>query len=154
MIFLIVVLSVAYTAIFLGLGGGEVVAEAIVGTPGGRWGAFAVIMFIVFILGMFLDWIGIVFIMVPILAPTIIALEFNPLWFAMMVVINLQTGFMSPPFATSIFYLRGAAAPELGIAYGHIIKGVYPFIAIVLVVIVLCIFFPEIVLWLPGQMIR
>jgi tripartite ATP-independent transporter DctM subunit len=154
MIFLIVVLSVAYTAIFLSLGGGEVVAEAIVGTPGGRWGAFAVIMFIVFILGMFLDWIGIVFIMVPILAPTIIALEFNPLWFAMMVVINLQTGFMSPPFATSIFYLRGAAAPELGISYGHIIKGVYPFIAIVLVVIVLCIFFPEIVLWLPGQMIR
>jgi tripartite ATP-independent transporter DctM subunit len=154
MIFLIVVLSVAYTAIFLGLGGGEVVADAITGTPGGRWGAFAVIMFIVFILGMFLDWIGIVFIMVPILAPTIIALEFNPLWFAMMVVINLQTGFMSPPFATSIFYLRGAAAPELGIAYGHIIKGVYPFIAIVLVVIMLCIFFPEIVLWLPGQMIR
>ncbi len=154
MIFLIVVLSVAYTAVFLSLGGGDVVAEAIVGTPGGRWGAFAVIMFIVFILGMFLDWIGIVFIMVPILAPTIIALEFNPLWFAMMVVINLQTGFMSPPFATSIFYLRGAAAPELGVEYGHIIKGVYPFITIVLVVITLCVFFPQIVLWLPGQMIR
>ncbi|TES89133.1 MAG: TRAP transporter large permease subunit [Dehalococcoidia bacterium] len=92
--------------------------------------------------------------MVPILAPTIIALEFNPLWFAMMVVINLQAGFLSPPFATSIFYLRGAAAPELGIAYGHIIKGVYPFIAIVLVVITLCVFFPQIVLWLPGLMIR
>ena len=121
---------------------------------GGRWAAFAIIMLIVLILGMFLDWIGIVFIMVPILAPTIIALEFNPLWFAMMVVINLQAGFLSPPFATSIFYLRGAAAPELGIAYGHIIKGVYPFIAIVLVVITLCVFFPRIVLWLPGLMIR
>jgi len=154
MIFLIVVLSVAYTSVFLSLGGGQVVADAIVGTPGGRWGAFAIIMFIVFILGMFLDWIGIVFIMVPIMAPTIIALEFNPLWFAMMVVINLQTGFMSPPFATSIFYLRGAAAPELGVEYGHIIKGVYPFITIVLVVITLCVFFPQIVLWLPAQMIR
>jgi len=154
MIFLIVVLSVAYTSVFLSLGGGQVVADAIVAVPGGRWGSFAIIMFIVFILGMFLDWIGIVFIMVPIMAPTIIALEFNPLWFAMMVVINLQTGFMSPPFATSIFYLRGAAAPDLGIEYGHIIKGVYPFIAIVLVVITLCVFIPEIVLWLPGQMIR
>jgi tripartite ATP-independent transporter DctM subunit len=154
MIFLIVVLSVAYTSVFLSLGGGDVVANVIVSAPGGRWGSFVIIMFIVFILGMFLDWIGIVFIMVPILAPTIIALEFNPLWFAMMVVINLQTGFMSPPFATSIFYLRGAAAPELGVEYGHIIKGVYPFITIVLVVITLCVFFPQIVLWLPGQMIR
>ncbi len=154
MIFLIVVLSVAYTSVFISLGGGDVIANAVMATPGGRWAAFAIIMLIVLILGMFLDWIGIVFIMVPILAPTIIALEFNPLWFAMMVVINLQAGFLSPPFATSIFYLRGAAAPELGIAYGHIIKGVYPFIAIVLVVITLCVFFPQIVLWLPGLMIR
>jgi len=80
MIFLIVVLFVAYTSVFLSLDGGDVVANAIVAASGGRWGVFAIIMFIVFILSMFLDWVGIAFIMVPILAPTIIALEFNPLW--------------------------------------------------------------------------
>jgi TRAP-type mannitol/chloroaromatic compound transport system permease large subunit len=106
-------------------------------------------MFIVFILGMFMDWIGIVFIVVPIVLPTIAVLEFDLLWMIMMIVINLQSGFLSPPFATSIFVLRGSADPALGIQYGDIIRGVYPFIAIVFVVIVLCIVFPEIVLWLP-----
>jgi len=146
---LIAILSVAYTSVFLILGGGDVVANAIVSVPGGRWGGFALIMLIVFILGMFMDWIGIVFIIVPIVLPTIAVLEFDLLWMIMMIVINLQSGFLSPPFATSIFVLRGSADPALGIQYGDIIRGVYPFIAIVFIVIVLCVIFPEIILWLP-----
>ncbi len=149
MALLIAILSVAYTSVFLILGGGDVVANAIMAVPGGRWGGFALIMFIVFILGMFMDWIGIVFIIVPIILPTIAVLKFDLLWMIMMIVVNLQSGFLSPPFATSIFVLRGSADPSLGIQYGDIIRGVYPFIAIVFVVIGLCVAFPDIVLWLP-----
>ena len=146
---LIAVLSVAYTSIFLLLGGGEAVADVILAAPGGRWGSFALIMFIVFILGMFMDWMGIVFIIVPILLPAIGVLGFDLLWSVMMVVIMLQTGFLSPPFATAIFLLRGSADPSLGIEYGDIIKGVYPFIGLVVVMIILCMVYPDIILWLP-----
>jgi len=149
MVLLIAVLSVAYTSIFLLLGGGEAVAEIIVAAPGGRWGSFVAIMFLVFILGMFMDWMGIIFIIVPILLPAIDILGFDLLWAVMMVVINLQMGFLSPPFATAIFYLRGAADPKLGVQTGDIIRGVYPFICVVFIVIVLCSIFPDIVLWLP-----
>ena len=146
---LIATLSVAYTSIFLILGGGEVIADAILAAPGGKWGAFAVLMFLVFILGMFMDWIGIIFIIVPILLPTIDVLGFDLLWAIMMLVLMLQTGFLSPPFASAIFVCRGAADPKLGVDIIHIIRGVFPFIAIVCVVIVLCTVFPEIILWLP-----
>ncbi len=146
---LIATLSVAYTSIFLILGGGEVIADAILAAPGGKWGAFAVLMFLVFILGMFMDWIGIIFIIVPILLPTIDVLGFDLLWAIMMLVLMLQTGFLSPPFASAIFVCRGAADPKLGVDIMHIIRGVFPFIAIVCVVIVLCTVFPDIILWLP-----
>jgi TRAP-type mannitol/chloroaromatic compound transport system permease large subunit len=95
---------------------------------------------------MFMDWIGIVFIIASITLPTIAVLKFDLLW---MIAVNLQSGFLSPPFATSIFVLRGSADPGLGIQYGDIIRGVYPFIAIVFVVMGLCVIFPDIVLWLP-----
>jgi tripartite ATP-independent transporter DctM subunit len=146
---LIATLSVAYTSVFLVLGGGEVVANFILAAPGGRWGSFALIMFIVFVLGMFMDGMGIVFIIIPILLPSIDVLGFDLLWSLMMVVIMIQSGFLSPPFATALFVLRGTADPSLGIEYGHLIRGVYPFIAVVFVVIVLCAVFPDIILWLP-----
>ena len=152
MILLIVAMSVAYTSVFLWLGGGDVVAGYITAAPGGRWGAFALIMIIIVILGMFLEWMGVVFVMVPILGPTVTALGFDPLWFAMMIVICLQTGFLSPPFATAIFYLRGAVDPSLGVSTMDVIRGVYPFIGVVLLVIFLCVVFPQIVLWLPSTM--
>jgi len=146
---LIATLSVAYTSVFLVLGGGEVVANYILAAPGGRWGSFALIMFIVFILGMFMDWMGIVFIIVPILLPTIDVLGFDLLWSLMMVVVMIQSGFLSPPFATALFVLRGTADPKLGIEYGHLIRGVYPFIGVIVLVIFLCAIFPDIILWLP-----
>lgn len=153
MIYLIGALSFAYVGVFIGAGCGDVIEEFILGAPGGRWGGFLAIMFIVFLLGFFIDWIGIVFIMVPIVAPIAPALGFDSLWFGMMLVINLQMSFMTPPFAAAIFYLRGSADPALGITMGDIINGVWPFVICIIIGLVLCVIFPELILWLPGKMI-
>ncbi len=152
MVLLIAGCSTAFVSIFLSAGGGGVVENFILSVPGGRWGAFALIMVVCFILGMFIDWIGIIFVMVPILAPIIPRLGFEPLWFAMMVIVNLQMSFLTPPFAYSIFFLKGAAAPELGINTSDIIRGVIPFIILIAIGLVLMIAFPQIILWLPSTM--
>ena len=150
---IIAALSYAFVGVFMSAGSGEVVSNFILSVPGGRWAAFTVIMLIVFLLGMFIEWIGIVFIIVPIFSPIIIKLGFNPLWAGMMVCINLQMAFQTPPMAMSIFVLKGTAPPELGITIGHIIKGVIPFILIIMFTLVLCTIFPGIITWLPEKMI-
>jgi len=152
-VLLIGCLSFAFVGIFISAGCGEVVTNVITSAPFGRWGAFAAVMFIVFILGMFIDWIGIVFIMVPILAPIGPQLGFDPLWFGMMICINLQMSFMTPPFAVSIFVCRGTAAPELGVTISDIIRGVIPFVILIMVGMGLCIAFPQIILWIPSKML-
>lgn len=152
MVLLIAGCSTAFVSVFLSAGGGDVVANLILSIPGGRWMAFALIMLIAFILGMFIDWIGIIFILVPILAPIVPKLGFNPLWFAMMIIVNLQMSFLTPPFAYSIFFLKGAAAPELGIDTTDIIRGVIPFIGLIIIGLLLMIAFPQIILWLPSTM--
>jgi TRAP-type mannitol/chloroaromatic compound transport system permease large subunit len=119
--------------------------------PGGKWVSFTVIMMIVFFLGMFIEWIGIVFIIVPIFSPIFQKLGFNPLWAGMMVCVNLQMAFMTPPMAMSIFVLRGAAKKELGISMGDIIRGVLPFVAIVAFTLVLLMIFPQLITWLPDK---
>ena len=150
---IIAALSYAFVGVFMSAGSGEVVSNFILSVPGGRWAAFTVIMLIVFLLGMFIEWIGIVFIIVPIFSPIIIKLGFNPLWAGMMVCINLQMAFQTPPMAMSIFVLKGTASPELGLTIGHIIKGVIPFILIIMFTLVLCTIFPGIITWLPEKMI-
>lgn len=152
-VLLIGCLCFAFVGIFMSAGCGEVVTSAIMGAPFGRWGPFAVVMLIVFLLGMFIEWIGIVFIIVPIITPIVATLGFDPLWFGMMVCINLQMAFMSPPLAMSIFVCKGTAAPELGVTMADIIRGVIPFIILVMIGLALFIAFPQIILWLPGQMI-
>jgi tripartite ATP-independent transporter DctM subunit len=154
MIFLIAIMAYAFTAVFIRAGCGEVVKELILAAPGGRWGAFAIIMFIAFLLGFFIDWLGIVFIMVPIVTPVASALGFDPVWFSIMICVNLQMSFMTPPFAWAIFIVRGTAAPELGVTTGDIIRGVIPFVILIMVGLGLCIAFPELILWLPGLMIK
>lgn len=153
MALLIGALSLAAVGIFMKLGCGKVVESFLLGLPGGRWSAFAGIMFIVFILGMLIDWLPIIFIVVPITAPILPALGFDPLWFAIMVCVNFQMSFMTPPFAFAMFVLKGAAPPELGITTIDIIKGMYPFVGIVVVDMALCVAFPQIILWLPSKMI-
>lgn len=150
---IIAALCYAYVGIFMSAGAGEVVARLILAVPGGKWASFAVIMVIVFLLGMFIEWIGIVFIIVPIFSPIIVQLGFNPLWAAMMVCINLQMAFQTPPMAMSIFVMKGTAPPEYGVTMGHIIKGVIPFVIIIMIVLFLCTVFPEIITWLPEKMI-
>ena len=140
--------------IFISAGGAQVVEDLILATPGGRWGSLAAVMFLVFILGFFIDWIGILFIIVPIISPLAPAMGFDPLWFAIMVCVNLQASFMTPPFAPGIFFLRGTVSPDLGISMEDIIRGVIPFALLVLVGVVLLAVFPEIALWLPAQMIK
>jgi tripartite ATP-independent transporter DctM subunit len=154
MAFLIVWGATMFTGTFLRLGGGEVVTNLVLAMPGGRWGAFGVIMFIIFILGMFIDWMGILFVMVPIVTPIGDVLGFDPIWFALMVCVNLQMSFMTPPFAYAIFFLKGISKPEWGVTTGHIIRGVFPFVALIIIGIVLCAVFPQIILWLPGIMIK
>ncbi len=146
--------SVAFTGVFLKAGGGEVVQEFVLGTPGGRWGIFFVVMFIYFILGFFIEWLGIFFIMVPILAPLAPMLGFDPVWFGIMIVVNLQMSFLTPPYAFAIFVLRGVAPPELGLTSAHIIRGVIPYIFIIMFAMILMIIFPSLITWLPELMIR
>lgn len=152
-ILLVGAMSFAYTGVFLGSGGGKVVADLILATPGGKWAAFAVIMFICFLLGMFIDWIGIIFIMVPIITPIFATLGFDPVWAAIMICVNLQTSFMTPPFAMAIYICRGAADPALGVTVADIIRGIIPFVILILIGIALLIIFPDLVLWLPGMML-
>jgi len=154
MVMIIGAMSVAFTGVFLKAGGGKVVQDLVLAAPGGRWGAFAVVMFIYFILGFFIEWIGIFFIMVPILAPLAPILGFDPVWFGIMICVNLQMSFLTPPYAFAIFVLRGVAPPELGVTTADIIRGVIPYIFLIMLALVLCIVFPQIILWLPGMMIK
>jgi tripartite ATP-independent transporter DctM subunit len=154
--FMLIIASLAYAfvGVFLGSGGGKVVANVILSTPGGQWGIFAVIMLMIFVLGFLIDWIGIVFIMVPIITPIAEQVGFDPIWFALMVCINLQMSFLTPPMAPAIFYLRGSADPSLGVKTIDIIRGVIPYVILILCGMILFVVFPQIILWLPNQMIR
>ena len=154
MICIVAIGALTFTGVLLRLGGGEVVANFIMSAPGGKWGIWATAMVIVFILGMFIDWLGIVFIVVPLVTPIAPAIGFDPLWFAMTICVNLQMAFMSPPFALAIYFLKGVSPPEYGITTGHIIRGVVPFIILIWIGLGLMIAFPQLVLWLPSQMIK
>lgn len=152
-VLMIAALCYAFVGIFMNAGSGDVVTELILSVPGGRWASFAVIMLIVFMLGMFIEWIGIVFIIVPIFSPILLELGFDPLWSGMMICINLQMAFQTPPMAMSIFVLKGTAPPELGLTMADIIRGVVPFVLIIVLTLILSIIFPEIITWLPEKML-
>jgi len=154
MIFLFVVMAFAFTGVFISTGAGKLVAKWILAVPGGKWGGFLVIQLLVFLLGFFLDWLGIILIMVPIVTPIAAIHNFDAVWFATMVMVNLQTSFMTPPFAGAIFICKGVAPPELNITFGDVVRGVMPFVYLILVGVVLCVAFPEIILWLPSKMIK
>ncbi len=150
---MIAALCYAFVGIFMNAGSGDVVGEMIKSVPGGRWASFAMIMAIVFALGMFIEWIGIVFIIVPIFSPILEELGFDPLWAGMMICINLQMAFQTPPMAMSIFVLKGTAPKEIGLTMAEIIKGVIPFVTIIAFALVLFTVFPGIITWLPEQML-
>jgi len=149
MVMLVMVGAAFFTSVFMRLGCGAVVEDVILGLPFGRWGILAVMWLIIFIMGAFIDWIGIVMIAVPLFSPIAVKLGFDPIWFAIMNIVVMQTSFLTPPFAYSIFYLKGIAPP--GMTLTHIYKGVVPFIILILIACVFMTVFPQIVLWAPSQ---
>jgi tripartite ATP-independent transporter DctM subunit len=147
MVYLVVIGAAFFTSVFMRLGCGDVVEEMVLALPFGKWGILMVMWTIIVIMGCFLDWIGIVMIVVPLFSPIAIKLGFDPIWFALMNIIVLQTSFLTPPFAYTIFYLKGVAPPE--ITLNHIYQGVVPFILLILVAVAIFAVFPDILLWAP-----
>ncbi|MCH7897142.1 MAG: TRAP transporter large permease subunit [candidate division NC10 bacterium] len=132
---------------FRGLDGDILVHDMLAAMPGEKWGVIAFIMGLLFFLGFFLEWIEITFIVVPIIAPALEKLGIDLLWFAIVICMNLQTSFLTPPFGWSLFFLKGVAPPE--VTTGHIYRGIIPFVVLQLVGLGLLLSFPEMALWLP-----
>ncbi len=137
-----------FSTVFLSMGGGDVVADLFVGSGMNRWMAFAIMMFIIFILGMFIDWAAILLVTVPIFMPIATQLDFDPLWFAIMMCVNLQTSFLTPPFGYALFYFKGVA-PE-GYTMMHVYRGIMPFVAIQVIGLIILAMFPAMSTWLPA----
>lgn len=150
MVFMILIGATAFGLVFKSMGGDFVVEDLMLALPGDEWGFLAASMALIFALGFFLDFLEICFIVVPILAPIAELLGISSLWFAILIAMNLQTSFLTPPFGFSLFYLKSVAPKNIKIQ--HIYKGVVPFIIIQLLVIGLIIAFPETVQWLPDLM--
>tara|TARA_R110002153_G_scaffold107109_4_gene246925 strand:+ start:89847 stop:91148 length:1302 start_codon:yes stop_codon:yes gene_type:complete len=149
MVFLILIGATAFGLVFVGMGGDKLIFDIFTNLPGGKWGFLLISMLLIFVLGFFLDFIEICFIVVPIIAPIAIHMGLDPLWFALLIALNLQTSFLTPPFGFSLFYLK-ASAPTLKLQ--AIYRGIVPFIIIQLVVLIVLISFPDIALWLPHLM--
>lgn len=150
MVFTILIGAAVFTLVFRGFGGDDIIHEFLNGLPGGLFMAMLVTMLLMFFLGFFLDFIEIIFVVVPIVAPILLAMGADPVWLAIMIAVNLQTSFMTPPFGFSLFYLRNVA-PE-SIKTSTIYKGVIPFVIIQLVMLALLAGYPQISTWLPKKM--
>jgi tripartite ATP-independent transporter DctM subunit len=148
MVFVILIGASVFSLVFRGFGGDDMVAEFLTNMPGGIWGAIAIVMLVMFILGFFLDFIEITFVVVPIVAPALLQSDISPVWLGVMIAMNLQTSFLTPPFGFALFYLRGVAPPEVRTM--HIYRGVVPFVAIQIVALVVLAIFPGLATWLPS----
>ncbi|MDJ0699424.1 MAG: TRAP transporter large permease subunit [Woeseiaceae bacterium] len=149
MVFLILIGASVFSLVFRGYGGDDGVRAVLEALPGGVVGAVIVVMLVMFLLGFVLDFIEITFVVVPIVGPVLLAMGLDPVWLGIMIAINLQTSFLTPPFGFALFYLRGVA-PD-GVTTPQIYRGVIPFVAIQLLALVLLALFPEIVTWLPSK---
>ncbi len=149
MVFTILIGASVFALVFRGLGGDRMVEDLLNGLPGGATAAVVVVMAVVFVLGFFLDFIEITFVVVPIVAPVLFAMDVDPVWFGVMIAINLQTSFLTPPFGFALFYLRGVAPPSLATA--DIYRGVAPFIALQVLMLAVLAVIPELATWLPGM---
>lgn len=149
MVFMILIGASLFSLVFRGFGGEELIHDFFSQLPGGVVGAMIVVMLLMFFLGFILDFIEITFVVVPIVAPVLLAMGLDPVWLGIMMAINLQTSFLTPPFGFALFYLRGVAPPE--VKTQSIYKGVLPFIIIQLCVLVMLAVWPELATWLPEQ---
>jgi tripartite ATP-independent transporter DctM subunit len=147
MIFAIIIAAQLFSLVFRGLGGDDMVHKFLTGLPGGVVGAMIVVMALLFVLGFFLDTIEILFVVVPIVGPVLLQFGLDPVWLGVMVAVNLQTSFLTPPLGYALFYLRSVAPPE--VTTMHIYRGVVPFVALQLLMLVILAYFPELATWLP-----
>ena len=137
-----------FTSVFFGVGADRVLSNFVLNLGLGTWGTIISVLLLVFVLGMLIDWVGILLIVVPIFMPIIVNLGVDPLWASMLIIVMLQSSFLTPPFAYALFYIKGIAPP--GVTIGEIYKGVIPFICIIFGVLILLMLFPGIVSFLPG----
>jgi tripartite ATP-independent transporter DctM subunit len=149
MVFMILIGATIFSLVFRGYGGDELVHSLFLDMPGGEIGALLVVMLVIFLLGFILDFIEITFVVVPIVAPILLALGFDPIWLGIMIAINLQTSFLTPPFGFALFYLRGVAPKNITTI--TLYRGVIPFIIIQLAVLIILAIWPSLATWLPAQ---
>ena len=148
MVFLIFIGAAIFSLVFRGFEGDEMVTDFLTGLPGGTVSAVALVMLVMFLLGFILDFIEITFVVVPIVGPVLLAMGLDPVWLGVMIAINLQTSFLTPPFGFSLFYLRGVAPPE--VTTSQIYRGVMPFIVLQLLMLGALALFPKLATWLPD----
>ncbi|WP_202945467.1 TRAP transporter large permease [Brumicola nitratireducens] len=148
MVFLILIGASIFSLVFRGFGGEELLQAFFTDLPGGAFTAMLLVMIVIFLLGFILDFIEITFVVVPIVAPILLMMGLDPIWLGIMIAVNLQTSFLTPPFGFALFYLRGVASDL--VKTEQIYKGVIPFIIIQLVLLVVMAIWPEIITWLPS----
>ena len=148
MVFMILIGAAIFSLVFRGFGGDDLVHELLSTLPGGKYTALFIVMLAMFLLGFVLDFIEIIFVVVPIVGPVLLIMGIDPIWLGILMAVNLQTSFLTPPFGFALFYLRGVAPPQ--ITTMHIYKGVVPFILIQLLALGLIVMWPELATWLPG----
>jgi tripartite ATP-independent transporter DctM subunit len=149
MVFLILIGAAIFSLVFRGFGGEEVVEQFFTNLPGGVFGATLLVMIVIFLLGFILDFIEITFVVVPIVGPVLLAMGVDPVWLGVMIAINLQTSFLTPPFGFALFYLRGVAPAS--VETSDMYRGVIPFIGLQLLLMLLLSIWPEIATWLPSK---
>jgi tripartite ATP-independent transporter DctM subunit len=150
MVFVIVIGAQLFSLVFRGFGGDEMVHEFLTHLPGGALGAMTVVMALMFVMGFFIEFIEITFVVVPVVGPVLLLLGLDPIWLGIMIAMNLQTSFLTPPFGLALFYLRGVAPPE--VTTMHIYRGVVPFVVMQLFMLVILALFPGMATWLPEAL--
>jgi tripartite ATP-independent transporter DctM subunit len=148
MVFFILIGASVFSLVFRGYGGDELIQAWFDSMPGGTWGALAIVMLVIFLLGFILDFIEITFVVVPIVGPVLLAMGIDPIWLGVLIAVNLQTSFLTPPFGFALFYLRGVTPAEVPTT--AIYRGVVPFIGLQLVMLGALLIWPELATWLPN----
>jgi tripartite ATP-independent transporter DctM subunit len=161
MVFIIFVGATGFSYVFRSLGGEDQVDRILLSLPFGAWGILTILMGVIFFLGFFFDWVEITLIVLPVFGPIVQKLDFGAhlpdaqhvlLWFAILVAVNLQTSFLTPPFGFALFYLKGVAPPDVTV--GHIYRGIVPFVVLQLIGLACVIAFPRLAIWLPDAVFK
>ncbi|PCJ39245.1 MAG: tripartite transporter [Alphaproteobacteria bacterium] len=152
MIFMILIGAAMFSLVFKGFEGDEFIHDFLSNLPGGKFAALILVMAVMFVLGFFLDFIEITFVVVPIVAPVLLMMDIHPVWLGIMMAMNLQTSFLTPPFGFALFYLRGVAPKS--VTTMQIYKGVLPYVLIQILMLAILWFFPEMTTWLPGVLFK